>query len=330
MSLVPADLGPGNVPTGFAESMLERARRIEDPALLWDGATTAAALAQKWNGHGREKNELKAAQMFCEVELGQRLGPNPGDAGKGAWADEESPRADSLIPKQRVEEMRRYFGLRDALVAAVRDGARSRRSLLLLADQLNAVEVDPDEVEVRDGDFREVLGDVEPGSVALVLTDPPYPAKYAPLWDDLGAFARVALVDGGSLVAYTGQSILPTAVGHLGRHLTYWWILALTHGYGTAMLPGKNVSIGWKPLLWYVRDRRRTEFMLADRISGSPPRKTLDTGDTGNWAQGVTELEPIISALTSPGDLIVDPFAGSGSTGVAALRFGRRFIGADL
>lgn len=41
-------------------------------------------------------------------------------------------------------------------------------------------------------------------------------------------------------------------------------------------------------------------------------------------------LDRIVQASTSPGDLILDPFCGSGTTGVAALRFGRRFIGIDL
>ena len=40
-------------------------------------------------------------------------------------------------------------------------------------------------------------------------------------------------------------------------------------------------------------------------------------------------LERIINASTNKGDLILDPFMGSGTTGVAAVRNGRRFVGID-
>jgi 16S rRNA G966 N2-methylase RsmD len=330
--LVPADLGPGTVPIGFAERVLARCPDVNEPALLWDTATTCAALAQKWNGHGQEKNEIKSAQMFVEIELGQRLGPNPGQSERERDADGRvlpNSRDDWDIPAYVVSDIRRYHGHRDALVAMVREGSRSRRSLLLALDRANAVDVDPAELDITVGDFRDVL-DLEPGSVALVLTDPPYPREYLPLWSDLGKHSAEWLEPGGSLVACCGHSIFGEAWNRLAEHLRYWWVLCLLHSHGTDMIPGKNVSAGWKPLLWFVKDNRRTGFMLADTLRGSPPRKTIPTGDTGDWAQGVAEFEPIISALTAPDDLVVDPFAGSGSMGLAALRFGRRFIGADL
>ena len=40
-------------------------------------------------------------------------------------------------------------------------------------------------------------------------------------------------------------------------------------------------------------------------------------------------LERIILASTEEGDTILDPFVGSGTTGVVAKRLGRNFIGID-
>ncbi len=44
----------------------------------------------------------------------------------------------------------------------------------------------------------------------------------------------------------------------------------------------------------------------------------------------VALLERIILASTNEGDLILDPFAGSSTTGVAAIKCRRRFVGAEL
>ena len=41
-------------------------------------------------------------------------------------------------------------------------------------------------------------------------------------------------------------------------------------------------------------------------------------------------LERILLANSNPGDIILDPFMGSGTTGVAAIKLCRRFIGIEL
>ena len=41
-------------------------------------------------------------------------------------------------------------------------------------------------------------------------------------------------------------------------------------------------------------------------------------------------LERIILASTEEGQVILDPFCGSGTTGVEAVQFGRKFVGIDV
>src|SRR5260221_6149362 len=185
--LVPANLAPGLVPAGFAEIVLAAAAEIEDPDALWDGATTAAALAQKWNGHGREKRELKAAQMFIEIELGQLLGPNPGAGGdRKSERFESNPHAD-LIPPGRLSELRRLFGHDKMLFEAVRDGKVSRRALLLAVARAEA-QNRPDPVladlDSRKGDFPEQLAEIS--ETVRILLDRQETAQNLPIWPTLG------------------------------------------------------------------------------------------------------------------------------------------------
>ena len=66
-----------------------------------------------------------------------------------------------------------------------------------------------------------------------------------------------------------------------------------------------------------VWDIARVAGSHAERIDGFPTQLPLEL------------LRTIVSVASDPGDLVLDPFSGSATTGVAAVEAGRRFIGIE-
>ena len=62
----------------------------------------------------------------------------------------------------------------------------------------------------------------------------------------------------------------------------------------------------------------------------TPPNKLEKTFGKHPTQKPLALLERCILAASNPGDLIFDPFMGSGTTGVAALKHGRQFCGCEI
>ncbi len=187
----------------------------------------------------------------------------------------------------------------------------------------------PEGLTFHCGDFREVLADLPAGSVPLIFTDPPYDRASLPLYADLARFAARVLGEGGSLLCYCGQYAIPEALRSLvaggGGALRFFWIIALVHGGPSARMHAQGIYVGWKPILWFVKGAaRRDDRGVRDCFPGGGAEKTYH-----DWAQGLAEARYYIAHLTRPGETVVDPFAGSGTTLLAALLEGRRAIGAE-
>jgi 16S rRNA G966 N2-methylase RsmD len=179
---------------------------------------------------------------------------------------------------------------------------------------------------LRHGDLLEALADVPDGSVDLILTDPPYDTAGIARYVDLSLLASRLLKDDGLLVAYSGKIYLPQIVAALGQHLDYHWTLTLVQGGGASLVNSRFICGRWKPLFVYVKKGcNRRERWIDDVIQGAGMEKSLHA-----WQQGEPEAALLIEKLTDPGDLVVEPFLGSGTVAAAAVRLGRRFIGCDI
>ena len=101
----------------------------------------------------------------------------------------------------------------------------------------------------------------------------------------------------------------------------------------------------WKPLVWDkctigmgYHYRARYEFILffekgKRRLNdlGVPDIITVPRIRGGYPAEKPAEIaDVLIRQSSNAGDVVVDPFMGSGSVGVAAARLGRRFLGNDV
>jgi hypothetical protein len=180
------------------------------------------------------------------------------------------------------------------------------------------------------GDFRKVFVEptVQNDSVDLLLTDPPYLGKYLPLWGDLGEFAARVLKPGKLLVTYTGHYHLPDVIRLLSQHLEYVWIAAIVYPSFPATVFERRLKTYWKPALLFSKGEYEPQENLewfTDRIEGEGRSKSHH-----KWEQGIGESEYFIENLTYEGDLVIDPFLGSGTNGLAAKRLQRRFLGCDV
>jgi len=168
--------------------------------------------------------------------------------------------------------------------------------------------------------------EIETESIDLILTDPPYGIEYRQEWIDFSAFAERVLKPSGFLVSYFGQLNLLEYMNILQKNLQYYWSFALFHIGNKQIINPRNIFCGWKPILIYQKKPfQKLINPIEDIISGSGREK-----ESHDWQQGLSEIEPIIKAFTIENEIVLDPFAGSGTTIISALKNNRKAIGFEI
>ncbi|MFA5911062.1 MAG: DNA methyltransferase [Vicinamibacterales bacterium] len=190
---------------------------------------------------------------------------------------------------------------------------------------------------IINGDCTGVLKTIADESIDFVLTDPPYLVGYRDrsgrtIANDsrpesvLGAFDDVyrVLKPDNFCISFYGWNRVDAFFGA--------WRRAGFTPVGH-MVWRKNYASS----TGFLNARHEQAYLLAKGRPAKPARPLDDVQPweyTGNHShpteKAVSILEPLIRTFSRPGDVVLDPFAGSGSTLVAAALSGRRYLGIEL
>lgn len=198
------------------------------------------------------------------------------------------------------------------------------------------------------GDCLEALKTLASGSVDAVVTDPPYGIgfKYAThqdspegygewLWSILLECERLCTPGSPLFVWQATQNARRFAewfprewrlfisarnftqmnrdpMPHSYEPVVCWW----TPGERWVSEPGQGIGV---PRDWHVAD-----------AAGGLRRNKLSGASQHPCPRQLDAVEYLVSNWVKPGGLVLDPFAGSGTTAVACIRTGRRFVGMEI
>ncbi len=187
------------------------------------------------------------------------------------------------------------------------------------------------------GDCREILPTLP--KVDAVVTDPPYGIGYqsghgtAALWKA----GDIIYGDENTLVRDRILSLILTKFGNIPTLVFGTWKAARPAGTKMVLIWDKggalgmgDLSIPWKPdhEEIYVKGGP----FVGNRDSGSvlrhPPVQSMAKNGREHPTQKPVRL--IIDLLRKTTGTVLDPFMGSGTTGVACTQLGRKFIGIEL
>lgn len=167
--------------------------------------------------------------------------------------------------------------------------------------------------------------DLPQESIDMVFTDPPYHDEYVGLYDRLGEVAARALKPGGYCLAYVGKMFIPDIISSLSRNLEYVSIFAVFQSFSQSRIMKHNIFENWRPILVFKKPGPTAiKEWAQDVVRGTRDKSHHE------WQQDSEAPLQYIAAYTKPGDVVLDPFVGGGTTPWACKQIGRYFVAFDV
>lgn len=190
---------------------------------------------------------------------------------------------------------------------------------------------------IINGDCVEVMKQFPNGGIDMVLTDPPYLVNY---------------VDrtGRSIANDKNDDWLEPAFKEVHRVLKndaicvsfYGWtkvdlFFKAWKGAGFRVAGHIVFTKAYASTSRFVKYHHESAFVLVKgqpQLPANPLPDVMPFEYSGNQfhptQKPLSALQPLIESFTKPGDIVLDPFAGSGSTCIAAMLAKRRYLGIEL
>lgn len=207
-------------------------------------------------------------------------------------------------------------------------------------------------------------GTLPPGSVDAIITDPPYGTTNLP-WDEAINWpffwqqARRLLSPSGIVILFSAQPVATDFI--LSNRAWFRYELIWEKNRATGFLNANKRPLTAHENILIFAPRPRQAPYNPQKTPGVPykggsgrssahysdtPKQTLGSADGSRYPRSVLHfdsdrsgshpsqkplplLEWLVQTYTQPGQLVLDPFMGAGTTGVAAFSHGRRFVGIE-
>jgi site-specific DNA-methyltransferase (adenine-specific) len=165
------------------------------------------------------------------------------------------------------------------------------------------------------------------GSMDHIFTDPPYvKEQYFKAYSTLVKHAKRLLRPSGYLFTYCPQYRFDEIFKMLMKSgLKYYWMVPQLNLHETGMVYQRNAICLYKPILIFQKEPiKMCPLPFTDVIRGNKQK------EYHAWQQDINDVLGLLCRFAVPGETVLDPFAGSGTTLLAAKLLGLEYIGYEI